>query len=222
MFEFWDWVGGRYSLCSAIGLSIMLSIGPDNFNDMLRGFYEMDEHFRTTPIEQNLPVLLGMVGIWNINLLGAESEAILPYDQYLSRFAAYFQQGNMESNGKSVTKDGQKVTYKTGPVIWGEPGTNGQHAFYQLLHQGTRLVPCDFIGFAHSLNPLGDNDEHHRKLMANVFGQSQALAFGKTADEVRASGVDEALVPHKTFPGNRPSTTLLLPKLTPNSLGQLI
>jgi glucose-6-phosphate isomerase len=219
MFGFWDWVGGRYSLTSAIGLSIMVAIGPDNFHDMLKGFYAMDEHFRTAPLEQNLPVILGLIGVWNVNFYGAASEAVLPYDQYLSRFAAYLQQANMESNGKSVTKDGQTVTYGTGPVIWGEPGTNGQHAFYQLLHQGTRFIPCDFIGFARALNPLG---EHHTKLMANLFAQTQALAFGKTADEVLAEGVPQELVPHKVFPGNRPTNTLLLPKLTPNTLGQLI
>jgi glucose-6-phosphate isomerase len=219
MFGFWDWVGGRYSLTSSIGLSIMVSIGTDNFQSLLEGFYSMDEHFRTAPLEQNLPAILGLIGIWYDNFYGAASETILPYDQYLSRFAAYFQQGNMESNGKSVTKDGQPVNYTTGPVIWGEPGTNGQHAFYQLLHQGTRFIPCDFIGFAIPLNPLG---EHHEKLVANVLAQTQALAFGKTADEVRAEGVKEELVPHKVFSGNRPTNTLLLPKLTPNTLGQLI
>jgi glucose-6-phosphate isomerase len=219
MFEFWDWVGGRYSLCSAIGLSIMVAIGPEHFQSLLQGFYTMDEHFRTAPLEQNLPVILGLIGLWYGDFYGAASEAILPYDQYLTRFAAYFQQGNMESNGKSVTKDGKAVDYKTGPVIWGEPGTNGQHAFYQLLHQGTQFIPCDFIGFANPLNPLG---EHHRKLTANIFAQTQALAFGKTADEVRAEGVAEELVPHKVFSGNRPTTTLLLPELTPYTLGQLI
>ncbi len=219
MFGFWDWVGGRYSLTSAVGLSIMVAIGPDNFADLLSGFHEMDEHFRTAPLERNLPVILAMIGIWNTNFHGATTEAILPYDQYLHRFAAYFQQANMESNGKSVTKDGQPVGYATGPIIWGEPGTNGQHAFYQLLHQGTHLVPCDFIGFARPLHQLG---EHHHKLSANLFAQSRALAFGKTADEVRAEGTTESLVAHKVFSGNRPSTTLLLPKLTPRSLGQLI
>jgi glucose-6-phosphate isomerase len=219
MFEFWDWVGGRYSLTSAIGLSIMVAIGTDHFQEMLAGFYAMDEHFKTAPLEQNLPVILGLLGVWYDNFYGAASEAILPYDQYLSRFAAYFQQGNMESNGKSVTKDGKPVNYSTGPVIWGEPGTNGQHAFYQLLHQGTQFVPCDFIGFARSLNPRG---EHHRKLTANFLAQTQALAFGKTAEEVRAEGVPEELVPHKTFSGNRPTTTLLLPELTPYTLGQLV
>jgi glucose-6-phosphate isomerase len=219
MFEFWDWVGGRYSLTSAIGLSIMVAIGSEHFQEMLTGFYAMDKHFKTAPLEQNLPVILGLLGVWYDNFYGAASEAILPYDQYLSRFAAYFQQGNMESNGKSVTKDGKPVDYSTGPVIWGEPGTNGQHAFYQLLHQGTQFVPCDFIGFARSLNPRG---EHHRKLTANFLAQTQALAFGKTAEEVRAEGVPEELVSHKTFSGNRPTTTLLLPELTPHTLGQLI
>lgn len=219
MFEFWDWVGGRYSLCSAIGLPVMIAIGPDNFYDMLSGFYSMDEHFRTAPLEANLPAILALIGIWYGNFFHAASEAILPYDQYLSRFPAYFQQGNMESNGKSVTKDGQTVSWQTGPVIWGEPGTNGQHAFYQLLHQGTHFIPVDFIGFKESLNPVG---EHHHKLLANMIAQSQALAFGKTADEVRSEGVAEELAPHKVFGGNRPSNTLLVNKLTPNTLGQLI
>lgn len=219
MFEFWDWVGGRYSMTSAIGLSIMVAIGPANFQQMLEGFYEMDKHFQAAPLEQNLPVILALLSVWYTNFFDAESEVILPYDQYLHRFAAYFQQGNMESNGKSVTKDGSVVGYHTGPVVWGEPGTNGQHAFYQLLHQGTRLIPADFIGFA---QPLNENKDHHLKLTANLLAQTQALAFGKTADEVRADGVDEALVPHRTFPGNRPSNTLLLPKLTPKTLGELI
>ena len=219
MFGFWDWVGGRYSLMSAIGLSVMIAIGADQFRDLQHGFYAMDEHFRTAPLEQNLPALLGLIGIWNINFHGASSEALLPYDQYLSRFAAYFQQANMESNGKSVTKTGVAVDYQTGPIIWGEPGTNGQHAFYQLLHQGTRFVPCDFIAFAKPLNALRS---HHRKLTANVLAQSRALAFGKTAAEVRASGVPEELVAHKTFSGNRPSTTLMAPQLNPHTLGQLI
>lgn len=219
MFEFWDWVGGRYSVGSAIGLSVMIAIGPKHFDEFLAGMYAMDEHFRNTPLESNLPVLLALVGIWNTNFLGASSEAILPYDQYLHRFAAYFQQGNMESNGKSVTKEGQKVDYDTGPIIWGEPGTNGQHAFYQLLHQGTRFVPIDFIGFVESLNPVG---EHHKKLTANLLAQSRALAFGKTADEVRGEGVEERLVPHKTFEGNRPSNTIMAASLTPNTLGQLV
>jgi glucose-6-phosphate isomerase len=222
MFQFWDWVGGRYSLTSAIGLSIMLAIGPEHFDDLLSGFYALDEHFRTAPLEQNLPVIMGLIGLWNTNFLGAETEAILPYDQYLHRFAAYFQQGNMESNGKAVRRDGAAVSYATGPVVWGEPGTNGQHAFYQLIHQGTHLIPCDFIGFARSLNDPDGHGTHHRKLTANLLAQSQALAFGKTADEVRAEGVSQALVPHQTFPGNRPSNTLLLPKLTPHTLGQLV
>ncbi len=219
MFGFWDCVGGRYSVGSAIGLSVMVAIGPDNFQEFLRGMYQMDEHFRTAPLPQNLPVIMALIGIWYGNFFGSASEAILPYDQYLHRFPAYFQQGNMESNGKSVTKNGKIVNYTTGPIIWGEPGTNGQHAFYQLLHQGAHMVPIDFIGFARSLNPVG---EHHNKLTANLFAQSTALAFGKTAEEVRADGVPEELVPHKTFHGNRPSTTLLMPSLTPNTLGQLI
>lgn len=222
MFQFWDWVGGRYSLTSAIGLSIMLAIGPENFDELLRGFYLMDEHFRTAPLEENLPVIMALIGIWNTNFLGAETEAILPYEQYLHRFPAYFQQGNMESNGKRVRRDGSLAAYQTGPIIWGEPGTNGQHAFYQLIHQGTRLIPCDFIGFARSLNDPDGHGTHHRKLMANMFAQSQALAFGKTAEEVRTEGVPEALVSHKTFPGNRPSNTLVLPRLSPSTLGQLI
>lgn len=223
MFEFWDWVGGRYSLTSAIGLSIMLAIGPDNFDELLRGFYAMDMHFKQATLEQNLPVILALIGIWNTNFLGATTEAILPYDQYLHRFPAYFQQGNMESNGKSVTKDGEWIAdYTTGPIVWGEPGTNGQHAFYQLIHQGTQLVACDFIGFARSLNNPDGNGTHHRKLTANMFAQAQALAFGKTENAVRAEGVPDDLVPHRTFHGNRPSNTLLIPQLTPNTLGQLI
>ncbi|MDB5184429.1 MAG: glucose-6-phosphate isomerase [Candidatus Saccharibacteria bacterium] len=219
MFEFWDWVGGRYSLGSAIGLSIMIAIGPDNFQSLLEGFYAMDRHFIEAPLEENLPVVLAMIGIWNTNFLGAETEAILPYDQYLHRFAAYFQQGNMESNGKSVTKNGQAVRYPTGPIVWGEPGTNGQHAFYQLIHQGTHIIPADFIGFAQSLNPLG---EHHHKLTANLLAQTKALAFGKSLEAVLAEGVTADLAPHKVFSGNRPTNTLLLPKLTPHTLGQLI
>jgi glucose-6-phosphate isomerase len=219
MFAFWDWVGGRYSLASAIGLPVMIAIGADNFNQMLSGMYAMDEHFRTAPLEKNLPTTLALIGLWYTNFFGAESEAILPYSQYLNRFAAYFQQGNMESNGKSVTKTGDSVTYHTGPVIWGEPGTNGQHAFYQLLHQGTLFIPCDFIGFVRPVEELG---EHHRKLTANFLAQTQALAFGKTADEVRAEGVIEALVPHKTFSGNRPTNAILVNRLTPHTLGQLI
>lgn len=219
MFVFWDWVGGRYSLCSAIGLSVMAAIGPENFDAMLDGFHSMDTHFRTTPLEKNMPVILGLLGIWYNNFFDAQTYAILPYDQYLHRFPAYLQQGDMESNGKSVSKDGQRITYQTAPIIWGEPGTNGQHAFYQLLHQGTKLVPADFIGFAQSLNPIGD---HQNKLMANMFAQTEALAFGKTADELRNEGIAEELIPHKTFEGNRPTNTLLIKKLTPYTLGQLI
>ncbi|MBI9019742.1 MAG: glucose-6-phosphate isomerase [Verrucomicrobia bacterium] len=219
MFGFWDWVGGRYSLCSAIGLPVMLAIGPDNFRDMLAGFHAMDNHFRAAPFEENMPVTLALLGIWYNNFFGAATQAILPYDQYMSRFAAYFQQGDMESNGKTITQDGKRVKWETGPVIWGEPGTNGQHAFYQLIHQGTKLIPCDFIGFCKSQNPLGD---HHAKLMANFFAQTQALAFGKPADELRAEGTPDELIPHKTFEGNRPTNTLMAEKLTPAVLGQLI
>lgn len=219
MFQFWDWVGGRYSLTSAIGLSIMISIGPDNFHEMLRGFNDMDEHFLNAPLESNLPVILGLIGIWYGNFFNAETEAILPYDQYLHRFPAYFQQGNMESNGKTVTKNGKPVTYTTGPVVWGEPGTNGQHAFYQLIHQGTHLIPADFIG---TIMPLNDLGEHHRKLTANLLAQTKALAFGKTAEEVADEGTPPELVAHKTFQGNHPTNTLLLKQLTPRSLGQLI
>lgn len=222
MFVFWDWVGGRYSLTSAIGLSIMLSIGPEHFHALLKGFEAMDTHFRTAPLEQNLPVILALISIWNTNFLGAESEAILPYDQYLHRLPAYLQQANMESNGKSVTRNGSPVDYATGPIIWGEPGTNGQHAFYQLIHQGTRLVPCDFIGFAKPLNDPDGRGTHHHKLIANMLAQSQALAFGKTLAEVHAEGYPEALAQHKVFEGNRPSNTILLPELTPHNLGQLI
>lgn len=222
MFEFWDWVGGRYSLGSAIGLSLMIAVGSENFRAMLDGMHDMDRHFMSAPLEQNMPVLMALIGLWNTNFLGYESEAILPYDQYLHRFAAYFQQGNMESNGKHVRRDGQVVSYQTGPVIWGEPGTNGQHAFYQLLHQGTRKVAADFIGFATSLNDPDGSGVHHRKLTANLLAQAQALAFGKSSEEVRAEGMDEALVPHRTFPGNHPSNTLVVPKLTPHALGQLI
>ncbi len=219
MFVLWDWVGGRYSLPSAIGLPLMIAIGPENFVAMLDGYHTMDRHFLETPFEKNAPVVLGLLGIWYNNFFGAGTHAILPYDQYLSRFAAYFQQGDMESNGKYVSKRGKKVSYQTGPIIWGEPGTNGQHAFYQLIHQGTRLVPCDFIGFAQSQNPLGD---HHDKLMANFFAQTEALAFGKTEEEVRAEGVTGRLVPHKVFEGNRPTNTIMAKKLTPQVLGQLI
>jgi len=219
MFEFWDWVGGRYSLTSAIGLPIMLSIGPENFRDLLAGHHTMDEHFRTEPPERNLPMLMGVLGVWYNNFLGAHSHAILPYDQYMHRFPAYFQQGDMESNGKRVDRQGHPVDTQTGPILWGEPGTNGQHAFYQLIHQGTKLVPCDFIGFAHSHNPLGD---HHLKLMSNFFAQTEALAFGKTEEQLRQEGVPEELIPHKTFEGNRPSNSFLAPKLTPHLLGMLI
>ncbi len=219
MFVFWDWVGGRYSVTSAIGLPVMIAIGPEKFLELLTGFHTMDNHFRVAPFAQNMPVILAMLGIWYNNFFGTETYALLPYDQYLHRFPAYFQQGDMESNGKSVTKAGERVPYQTGPVIWGEPGTNGQHAFYQLLHQGTKLIPADFIGFVQSLNKIGD---HHQKLMANFFAQTEALAFGKTSEGLKAEGVDEKLIPHKTFEGNRPTNTLLAPKLTPNTLGQLI
>jgi glucose-6-phosphate isomerase len=219
MFGFWDWVGGRYSYTSAIGLAVMVAIGPERFREMLGGFHEMDEHFRTAPFAQNLPVLLGLLGIWYNNFFGAESHAVLPYDQYLSRFPAYLQQLDMESNGKSVTLEGARVGYQTGPIIWGQPGTNGQHAFYQLIHQGTKLIPCDFIGFTKSLNALG---EHHDQLMANFFAQTEALAFGKTAAEVKAEGVPDALVTHKTFEGNRPTSTILADELTPAVLGKLV
>jgi glucose-6-phosphate isomerase len=219
MFGFWDWVGGRYSMESAIGLSTMIAIGPENFREMLAGFHAMDTHFRETPLAENLPVLMGLLALWNNNFLGAETVAVLPYAQYLKRFPAYLQQLTMESNGKSVTLDGQRVDYQTGPVYWGEPGTNGQHSFYQLIHQGTRLVPCDFIGFCQPLNAMRDQ---HDLLMANLFAQGEALAFGKTSDEVRAEGVDEALVPHRTFEGNRPSNTILIERLTPHSLGALV
>ncbi|MEO5962417.1 MAG: glucose-6-phosphate isomerase, partial [Thermomonas sp.] len=214
MFGFWDWVGGRYSMDSAIGLSTMIAIGPENFRDMLAGFHAMDLHFRDTPHARNLPVLMALIALWNNNFLGADTVAVLPYAQYLKRFPAYLQQLMMESNGKSVTIDGQRVDYQTGPVYWGEPGTNGQHSFYQLIHQGTRLVPCDFIGFCEPLSPL---HEQHDLLMANLFAQGEALAFGKTADEVRAEGVVEALVPHKTFEGNHPSNTILAQRLDPRT-----
>jgi glucose-6-phosphate isomerase len=219
MFGFWDWVGGRYSYTSAVGLSLMLAIGPENFRAMLSGFHEMDEHFRTSPFEKNLPVLMGLIGLWYDDFFGAESLAVLPYDQYLARFAAYLQQLDMESNGKRVDASSRPVSYQTGPVVWGEPGTNGQHAFYQLIHQGTKLIPCDFIGFCRSRNPVG---EHHDLLMANLFAQSEALAFGKTPEEVQAEGVAAELVPHRTFPGNRPSSTLLFDELTPAALGRLV
>jgi glucose-6-phosphate isomerase len=219
MFGFWDWVGGRYSLDSAIGLSTMLAIGPENFRSLLAGFHAMDEHFRTTPFEKNLPVLLGLLAVWYNNFFDAQTIAVLPYDQYLKRFPAYLQQLTMESNGKHVTLAGHVVDYQTSPIFWGEPGTNGQHSFYQLIHQGTNLIPCDFIGFARSLNPLGD---HHDLLMSNVFAQAEALAFGKTAEEVQAEGTPAWLVPHRTFEGNRPSTVLLADQLTPEILGKLI
>src|SRR5579862_2021850 len=219
MFGFWDWVGGRYSMDSAIGLSTMLAIGPDNFRAMLDGFHEIDEHFRTAPFERNLPVLMGLLAIWNTNFLGAETVAVLPYEQYLKRFPAYLQQLTMESNGKHVTLDGARVDYQTSAVYWGEPGTNGQHSFYQLIHQGTRLIPCDFIAFAKPLNPLG---QHHDILMANVFAQTEALAFGKTPEQVKSEGTPDWLVPHRVFEGNRPSNTILAARLTPGTLGQLV
>jgi len=219
MFGFWDWVGGRYSMDSAIGLSTMLAVGPENFRKMLAGFREMDEHFRTAPLEKNLPVLMGLLTVWYTDFFGAETVAVLPYDQYLKRFPAYLQQLTMESNGKHVTLSGERVNYETGPIFWGEPGTNGQHSFYQLIHQGTRLIPCDFIGFAKTLNPLGD---HHDLLMANVFAQGEALAFGKTPEQVKAEGTPDWLVPHRVFEGNRPSNTLLLEELTPEALGKLV
>jgi len=219
MFGFWDWVGGRYSYDSAVGLSLMLAIGGEAFNDMLAGFHAMDEHFRTTPFAQNMPVLLALIGIWYNNFYGAETFAVLPYDQYLARFSAYLQQLDMESNGKRVTLKGDTVDYQTGPILWGQPGTNGQHAFYQLIHQGTKLVPCDFIGFIHSLNPIGS---HHDLLMANFFAQTEALAFGKTTAEVAKEGVAPELTTHKSFPGNRPTNTLLCDRLTPSMLGKLV
>jgi glucose-6-phosphate isomerase len=219
MFGFWDWVGGRYSMDSAIGLSTMIAVGPDGFHEMLAGFHAMDEHFRTAPFSENLPVLLGLLTVWYSDFFGAQTQAVLPYDQYLKRFPAYLQQLTMESNGKSVTLSGERVDYETSPVYWGEPGTNGQHSFYQLIHQGTKLIPCDFIGFRHTLNPLGN---HHDLLTANVFAQSEALAFGKTADQVRAEGTPDWLVPHRVFEGNRPSNTLLLDRLTPHALGRLV
>jgi len=219
MFGFWDWVGGRYSMDSAIGLSTMIAIGPENFRELLSGFHDMDVHFRTAPLENNLPVLMGLIGIWNANFLGAPTTAVLPYDQYLKRFPAYLQQLTMESNGKSVTLNGERVSYDTGAIYWGEPGTNGQHSFYQLIHQGTHIIPCDFILFGCTLNPLG---QHHPILAANAFAQAEALAFGKTADEVRADGVPDELVSHKTFEGNRPSNMLLIESLTPRSLGKLV
>ena len=219
MFEFWDWVGGRYSMDSAIGLSTMIAIGPENFRAMLDGFHQMDEHFRTTPFERNLPVLMGLLGIWYNNFFDSRTNAVLPYEQYLKRFPAYLQQLTMESNGKHVTLDGAETAYQTGPIYWGEPGTNGQHSFYQLIHQGTKLIPCDFIAFLQPLNPIG---RHHDLLLANVFAQAEALAFGKTRQEVKAVGIPEWLAPHKTFEGNRPSSIILMDRLTPESLGKLI
>ena len=219
MFGFWDWVGGRYSMESAIGLSTMIAIGPDHFRAMLDGFHEIDEHFRTAPFERNLPVLMGLLGIWYNDFFGAHTVAVLPYDQYLKRFPAYLQQLTMESNGKSVTLDGRSVNYSTGPIYWGEPGTNGQHSFYQLIHQGTNLIPCDFIAFTQTLNKLG---RHHDMLMANVFAQAEALAFGKTAEQVKAEGTPDWLVPHRVFEGNRPSNVIIAERLTPEALGKLV
>ena len=219
MFGFWDWVGGRYSMDSAIGLSTMLAVGPENFRAMLGGFHEMDEHFRTAPFERNLPALMGLISLWYNNFFGAQTVAVLPYQQYLKRFPAYLQQLTMESNGKHVTIEGAHVDYDTGPIYWGEPGTNGQHSFYQLIHQGTRLIPCDFIAFARNLNPLG---RHQDMLVANVFAQTEALAFGKTVEEVKAEGTPDWLVPHRLFEGNRPSNTLMMEALTPAALGKLV
>ena len=219
MFGFWDWVGGRYSMDSAIGLSTMIAIGPHNFRAILDGFHQMDEHFRTAPFEQNLPVLMGLLAIWYNDFFGAQTMAVLPYEQYLKRFPAYLQQLTMESNGKHVTLEGKKVAHDTGPIYWGEPGTNGQHSFYQLIHQGTRLIPCDFIAFVHPLNPVG---QHHDMLLANVFAQTEALAFGKTPEQVKAEGTPDWLVPHRVFEGNRPSNTVLADRLTPETLGKLV
>jgi glucose-6-phosphate isomerase len=219
MFGFWDWVGGRYSMDSAIGLSTMIAIGPDNFRALLNGFHQMDEHFRTAPFASNLPVLMGLLAVWNNNFLGGATVAVLPYEQYLKRFPAYLQQLTMESNGKHVTLDGATVDYQTGPIYWGEPGTNGQHSFYQLIHQGTRLIPCDFIAFVHALNPVG---RHHDILLANVFAQAEALAFGKTKEQVVAEGHPDWLVPHRVFEGNHPSNTILVDRLTPETLGKLV
>jgi glucose-6-phosphate isomerase len=219
MFGFWDWVGGRYSMDSAIGLSTMLAIGPDNFRALLDGFHQMDEHFRTAPFERNLPVLMGLLAVWYNDFFGAQTVAVLPYEQYLKRFPAYLQQLTMESNGKHVMLDGNKVACDTGAIYWGEPGTNGQHSFYQLIHQGTRLIPCDFIAFAKTLNPLG---RHHDMLLANVFAQTEALAFGKTPEEVKAEGTPDWLVPHRVFEGNRPSNTVLAERLMPETLGKLV
>lgn len=219
MFEFWDWVGGRYSMDSAIGLSTMIAIGPENFREMLTGFHAMDEHFHSAPFDRNLPVLMGLLSLWYNNFFGAQTLAVLPYEQYLKRFPAYLQQLTMESNGKHITLDDSQVDYQTSPIVWGEPGTNGQHSFYQLIHQGTRLIPCDFIGFCQTLNPLGD---HHDLLMANLFAQTEALAFGKTEDEVKAEGIPDWLCPHRSFEGNRPTNTILAERLTPHTLGALV
>jgi glucose-6-phosphate isomerase len=219
MFGFWDWVGGRYSMDSAIGLSTMLAIGPDHFQAMLTGFHQMDEHFRRAPFEHNLPVLMGLLTVWHSNFFGAETVAVLPYEQYLKRFPAYLQQLTMESNGKHVTLDGETTNYQTGPIFWGEPGTNGQHSFYQLIHQGTRLIPCDFIAFNQPLNKIG---RHHDLLLANVFAQAEALAFGKTPEEAKAEGTPDWLVPHRVFEGNRPSNTIFADRLTPETLGKLV
>ena len=219
MFGFWEWVGGRYSMDSAIGLSTMLAVGPEAFAEMLAGFHAIDEHFREAPLERNLPALLGMLAVWYGELFGAQTVAVLPYEQYLHRFPAYLQQLTMESNGKHVTLEGERVDYQTGAIYWGEPGTNGQHSFYQLIHQGTELIPCDFIGFMHSLNPLG---EHHDLLLSNVFAQTEALAFGKTPEQVAAEGTPDWLIPHRTFEGNRPTNTILAERLTPAILGRLV
>ncbi|HHN48088.1 MAG TPA: glucose-6-phosphate isomerase, partial [Bacteroidales bacterium] len=219
MFEFWDWVGGRYSMTSSIGLSTMIALGGDMFREMLRGFYLIDEHFRTAPFDKNIPVIMGLLNIWNNNFLDAHTQAILPYDNYMKRFPAYLQQLTMESNGKFVTLDGETVNYQTGTIYWGEPGTNGQHSFYQLIHQGTRLIPCDFIGFKQSLNPI---EPHHDYLIANMIAQGEALAFGKTHEEVISEGIGETLAQHKVFEGNRPSSTFFLHKLTPENLGKLV
>jgi glucose-6-phosphate isomerase len=219
MFGFWDWVGGRYSMDSAIGLSTMIAVSPENFLSMLAGAHAMDEHFRHAPFDQNMPVLMGLLAVWYNNFFGAQTVAVLPYDQYLERFPAYLQQLTMESNGKHITMDGRTVDYQTGPIYWGEPGTNGQHSFYQLIHQGTKIIPCDFIGFFRSLNPIGS---HHDILVANLFAQTEALAFGKTAEEVRAEGTPEWLVPHRVCDGNRPTNTIVLEKLTPEVLGKLV
>lgn len=219
MFQFWDWVGGRYSLTSAIGLSIMIAIGYENFMELLKGFHLMDKHFRSRPFEQNIPVIMALLGIWYNNFFGFETFAVLPYEQYLHRFSAYLQQGDMESNGKCITRGGLKVDYQTGPVIWGEPGTNGQHAFFQLMHQGTKIIPCDFIGFA---NPLKGDMDHHNKLLANMIAQAEAFAFGKTSEEVKKEGVEERLIPYRTFEGNRPSSVIMAPILSPEILGKII